>query len=320
MDFHPAAEIFPLMSEKEFESLCENVRSRGLLEPIWTFKGRIIDGRNRYNACLRTGIEPRFREWDGVGSLIEFVISLNLERRMLTDWQRSMVAAKLVSIRQGERTDLSPDGDKLSQADAAGLLRVSKRSVERAGKINSDGITELVEKVEAGEISVTQGAEIARLPEIKQKQIIRRGRAKGQKILDRMKTKSLKKTLTSRESVCLLCNPQAVADKKTVSAFMQTLARRHRNFARYFNAVVDEMEELELADEALDAKEKILSAIRAGYQTFSEIQLKTKIESDFLNYTLSLLLDYGDIGAVEQGGKNETARGARKILYQINEN
>jgi ParB-like chromosome segregation protein Spo0J len=319
MEFHPAAEIFPLMSETEFASLCKNVRERGLIEPIWTFRGKIIDGRNRYKACLESGVEPRFREWDGIGSLIEFVVSLNMHRRHLTESQRAMVAARIATMRQGERTDLDSIEAKLSQEDSANLLNVSRSSVQRAGKVRATGTPELIDKVERGEISVTQGAEIARLPENRQKSLIRKGRAKGQKILDRLKTKSLKRTLTNTDSSCLLCNPNAVADKKSVSAFMQTLAKRHRKFARYFNSVVDEMEELELADEALDAKEKTLGAISSGYQTFSEIQLKTKIESDFLQYTLSLLLDYGDVTVSEQGGKTETARGARKILYQLTE-
>ena len=37
----------------------------------------------RYQACRELGIEPKFQEWDGQGSLVAFVISLNQHRRHL---------------------------------------------------------------------------------------------------------------------------------------------------------------------------------------------------------------------------------------------
>ena len=58
-DFHPVAELFPLLGGNEFDGLVKDVREHGLREPIWLHQdGRIIDGRNRYLACLEAGIEP----------------------------------------------------------------------------------------------------------------------------------------------------------------------------------------------------------------------------------------------------------------------
>jgi hypothetical protein len=39
-----------------------------------------------------------------------------------------MVAAKIATMRQGERTDLSPIGERLSQDEAADLLNVDRAS------------------------------------------------------------------------------------------------------------------------------------------------------------------------------------------------
>src|SRR5262245_14218684 len=101
--FHPCAEVFPRMSDSELELLAADIKANGLRESIWVHPGdrSIIDGRNRYLACQRAGVEPTYRTWDGKGSLIAFVVSLNLHRRHLNESQRAMVAARLANFRHG---------------------------------------------------------------------------------------------------------------------------------------------------------------------------------------------------------------------------
>jgi len=91
-DFHEVANVFPLMEGDEFDQLCTDIKQNGLIEPIWLHPdGRIIDGRNRYRACLLTETPPQYRTWSGEGSLVSFVVSLNLHRRHLTASQRAVV-------------------------------------------------------------------------------------------------------------------------------------------------------------------------------------------------------------------------------------
>ncbi len=85
LEFHPIASIFPLMEGREYEELVESILKNGLREPIWMHEGKIIDGRNRYRACMECGVLPRFRQWDGNGSLTAFVVDLNLHRRQLNE-------------------------------------------------------------------------------------------------------------------------------------------------------------------------------------------------------------------------------------------
>lgn len=95
-EFHEITNIFPEMEDEEYRTLLEDIKEHGLCEPIWTYQGKIIDGRHRYRVCLELGIEPKFREWDGNGSLVDFVISLNLHRRHLTSSQRAAIAVEIL--------------------------------------------------------------------------------------------------------------------------------------------------------------------------------------------------------------------------------
>ena len=50
LEFHPLANILPLIEGEEFGRLVEDIRVRGLQEKITLYKGLILDGRNRYRA------------------------------------------------------------------------------------------------------------------------------------------------------------------------------------------------------------------------------------------------------------------------------
>jgi len=317
--FHSVAEIFPLMTDTEFANLCADILQNGLREEIWTHDDQIIDGRNRYNACLQTGVEPRFRAWHGTGSLVAFVVSLNLHRRHLSESQRAMVGARIATMRQGERSDLLPDGGRLSQTDAAHLLNVSVRSVSRAAKVLDEGVQGLTDMVEAGELSVATASAIAAQPKGKQIRLIKKEKNKIVSYASNLKVeRTLKKARTTHD-ICLICNPipkDEIPQARFV-AFLQVLARRvPGNFSRYIYSVVEEIEELEVADIVRDDFEKILSAIDAGYQHEADIARYTGLDRKLLKEHLKSLEDYEKIETVPQGGKTIMARGASKQLWQ----
>ena len=57
MPIHPAAELFPAMSESELRELGENIKAHsGLLSPIIVYEGKLLDGRNRLDAMEMVGI------------------------------------------------------------------------------------------------------------------------------------------------------------------------------------------------------------------------------------------------------------------------
>src|SRR4051812_38247258 len=95
LPFHEVTRLFPAMSSQDYEELVADIKHNGLYEPIWTYQGEIVDGRYRQPACRAAGRKPRYQEWDGVGDLVDFVVSTNLMRRHLTTSQRAMIAARI---------------------------------------------------------------------------------------------------------------------------------------------------------------------------------------------------------------------------------
>src|SRR5690606_33595186 len=97
------------------------VTALGLREPPVLLGGRVLDGRNRYRACLEVGVAPRFVDFDGgEGDALAYVVSLNLHRRHLSESQRAMVAARIANLRDGQRKDLASRPDESATADSSG--------------------------------------------------------------------------------------------------------------------------------------------------------------------------------------------------------
>ena len=93
--FHPIANLFPMMQQEQYQALLRDIAENGQLEPVWTLGNQILDGRNRWSACLELGLEPITREYEGstdTVSLVNFTISLNLNRRHLTKSQLATLA------------------------------------------------------------------------------------------------------------------------------------------------------------------------------------------------------------------------------------
>jgi hypothetical protein len=83
------------------------------------------------------GVEPRFRSVE-TDDPVRYLVSANLKRRHLTTSERAMIAARLATMKQGARTDLA-QLCALSQAQAAQLMRVSRRSVQLARRAMEQG-------------------------------------------------------------------------------------------------------------------------------------------------------------------------------------
>jgi hypothetical protein len=173
MESHEYANLFPMMADADLRELGADIKKHGLRDAIVTLDGKILDGRNRHRACELVGVPPHYEAFNGDDAL-GFVISHNLHRRHLTDSQRAMVAGDLANLKRGriELKSNSPIGEFDSpiktRTQAAELLNVSTRSVDRAKKVMADAIPEVTEMVKAGELSLRAGLAVSQLSEEEQ--------------------------------------------------------------------------------------------------------------------------------------------------------
>jgi ParB-like chromosome segregation protein Spo0J len=199
---HPTAEILPLMSDLEFEGLVASIAAHGQREPVVIDQDRIVDGRNRYRACRRLGIPVKIRRWDGLGSLVAFIMDRNRERRHLSESQRALLAVRLKQAFEEEaRVNMSRGGQGLaelpnlrSRDQAAEVVKVSSRLVGSAAKVAKQGAPELVAAVGRDEVAVSAAADVVALDHDEQAALVARGPAAVRK-----KAKELREARTRKK-------------------------------------------------------------------------------------------------------------------------
>jgi hypothetical protein len=100
MEAHEYANLFPMMTPAEYAALRDGMQANGYdnTSPIVTLNGRILDGRNRHKAAMELGVAPLLVEYEGNDPL-GFVIRHNLNRRHLSESQRTIIAKELAIIR-----------------------------------------------------------------------------------------------------------------------------------------------------------------------------------------------------------------------------
>lgn len=203
IEFHPLANIFPLIEGEDFDGLVKDVRENGLREPIVLLEGKILDGRNRYRACVAAGILPEsldaltvpqikfFRQHVPAGGaspsqaeLLEFVWSKNFHRRHLSTSQRAIVMADYEAFRHGGQrrpagqdanlhlAGIEPETDAPTRADLAERGHVSERLLASAAVVRDHAAPEVKEAVRQGGIAVSAAEEIASRPVEEQRAIL----------------------------------------------------------------------------------------------------------------------------------------------------
>jgi len=170
MEFHPFAEIFPLMDDDDLQALADDIRQHGQRETVVVFEGQVLDGRNRATACVMAGKELKTREFQGSRQeAVDFVWSVNEKRRHLKPAQRESAALKREDwcndlaneAKEAKRKDQSAGGQK------AGRGRAAKGRVSPDTQPNRDDSKRTTAKV--AETTKTSPASVARAKAVKER-------------------------------------------------------------------------------------------------------------------------------------------------------
>lgn len=172
LEFHPLANVFPLMEGDAIAELATSIKENGLRDAITVYEGKILDGRNRYRACELIGQEPRTEHFNG-GDPIAFVVDKNLKRRHLNESQRAMCAAKLATRTNADQDPHPKSYTNLKNVDpvqirttstkplpptlpeAAKMFKVGRTIVSDARQVLGRGNAEDIAAVESGQATVT---------------------------------------------------------------------------------------------------------------------------------------------------------------------
>ena len=164
LSMHELATMFPPMSDEEYEGLKADIAMNGAHQPVAVWRGQIIDGRHRYQACQDLGIQAPLKYLPNDADPVSYIMSANMSRRHLTPSQRSIIAEEIRTIRpvvdmergnNGNTTNSSTEEfRRITQADMRDQLHVGHGSIDRAAKVRRDGIKPIAEAVKVGLVSV----------------------------------------------------------------------------------------------------------------------------------------------------------------------
>ena len=135
LEFHPLADIFPPMEDAEFDALVADIKANGLYQAIILHGGMLLDGRNRYRACLAAGVEPTTvngDEW--IDDPATYVISANIHRRHLTAEQKRELIANLLKADPGKSDRQIAEAVKASPT-TVGTVRAEIASTVQSGQL-----------------------------------------------------------------------------------------------------------------------------------------------------------------------------------------
>lgn len=154
------------MNGAEFDSLRDDIKANGLRQPIVLHEGMILDGGNRYAACLAAGVEPTFKKFDG-RNLVVFVLSANLHRRHMTtgqqaaivasaqDWATAQTVGNPQFKAEPQSCNLAPLDRAKDRASESGASLRTQKMADKVAKADPD----LAKQVAHGKVSLPKAVE-----------------------------------------------------------------------------------------------------------------------------------------------------------------
>ena len=137
MKIHPVADLFPMLADDELRELADDIKARGLLQPIILDEsGAVLDGRNRLAACKLAGVEPTFETYQG-DDPDGYALAVNVARRHMTQGQKAIVIARSYKLYKSANQEKTGKAHGVPQPRLSAALLIEEVSPELAAQVLS---------------------------------------------------------------------------------------------------------------------------------------------------------------------------------------
>lgn len=173
--------IFPAAKAEDYNRLRDDIRDNGYdsKQPVIIYEGQVLDGWNRWTACVELKINPPTRQFDGNESEAIGLVMRTNKRRNLNSGQWATIAVEADDIikaiaEDGKARQLRKPSDSVTQKialqtkdqrttshKAAELFNTNRTYVNQAARIKQ-AAPEVFEKVKAGKMTMQDAARAVR--------------------------------------------------------------------------------------------------------------------------------------------------------------
>jgi hypothetical protein len=114
----PFRDLIPPLAGEERTALEADIVAHGCTDPLWVWRGMLIDGHNRLEICERRGLPYSLHDVSGSSllpdeaSVMQWICEHQLARRNLTPWQLSYLRGERLLIERERRARLGQSGPR----------------------------------------------------------------------------------------------------------------------------------------------------------------------------------------------------------------
>lgn len=187
---HPLSAAFPAMTAEEFQELKDSIENIGVQNAITVADNMVLDGWNRYRACIELGMDCPVAELAPDTDPRDFVMAQNKARRHVNKAQLAMATTAVYAWRpvgnpafSQLHTECAIAGESdagctlnvqapKSTAEMAEIAGVHRNTIVQAQTVTAQAAPAVVDAVKRGELGLPKAAAIAKLPPDQQAQAI----------------------------------------------------------------------------------------------------------------------------------------------------
>ena len=308
--FHDIANSWPLHDAKEHASLVGAIKRDGLQSPIVLFEGKILDGRNRYNACLEAGVKIKTVKLPDDKCPYRWVENANDWRRhqgqQARKEARAILAAKESTAKSGNQpapTSSNEEVETKTRQQAAKDHDVDLSSLDRAKVVVAKGHESVEKAVTSGTLPLNTAAELVKVVPDKEKQaeLVSQGRAAVKEEVKRHNVRLTSSERKAAEKKAKAAEPVVVEEEPiaelTLDTKLDVLLQKHDPID-VLRALVAKMDPVEVSEaigsglppsvedlileynepEPIVAEPEIADPVTRSTLLFSECDKKQKLE------------------------------------------